>query len=191
LQQESWSNIAARAINLPMPEIGQAHFSMKPFIFEASTAVSATQEALYSFHENPKNISCIAPRSLVVLEVACNEKAEQGGIFQIHAKQFGLPIRWTGRWEKAECPALLVDTAISSPFAIWRHSHCFSPLPQGALLTDRVEYLLKGGLFGSMVSRFVMPLVFTGMFRARHAATRRFFSKINSTSRESSHSKAE
>jgi ligand-binding SRPBCC domain-containing protein len=113
---------------------------------------------------------------LTVQEITCQKQARPGGTFRIRARQFGLPIRWTGQWEKAEAPGLLVDTALSSPFAIWRHSHIFSKHPQGALLTDRVEYLLKGGFAGRIVSRWILPLVFAGMFRSRHEATRRHFS---------------
>ena len=149
---------------------------MKPFVFESSTPVTTTPEALYEFHENPENMRLIAPSTLTVQEIDCERQARPGGTFRIRARQFGLPIRWTGQWEKAEAPGLLVDTALSSPFAIWRHSHIFSPHPQGALLTDRVEYLLKGGFAGRIVSRWILPLVFAGMFRSRHEATRRHFS---------------
>jgi ligand-binding SRPBCC domain-containing protein len=148
---------------------------MKPYIFESSTPVKATPAALYKFHENPRNMKLIAPRSLKVEEIECREEAKAGDTFRIRATQFGLPIRWTGHWEKAEAPSVLVDTALSSPFAIWRHSHIFSTHPQGALLTDRVEYLLKGGWAGRLVSRWILPLVFAGMFRSRHEATRRHF----------------
>ena len=149
---------------------------MKPFVFESSTPVATTPETLYEFHENPENMRLIAPSTLTVQEIDCEKQARPGGTFRIRARQFGLPIRWTGQWEKAEAPGLLVDTALSSPFAIWRHSHIFSKHPQGALLTDRVEYLLKGGLAGRLVSRWILPLVFAGMFRSRHEATRRHFS---------------
>ena len=118
----------------------------------------------------------IAPSTLTVQEIDCERQARPGGTFRIRARQFGLPIRWTGQWEKAEAPGLLVDTALSSPFATWRHSHIFSQHPQGALLTDRVEYLLKGGFAGRIVSRWILPLVFAGMFRSRHEATRQHFS---------------
>jgi ligand-binding SRPBCC domain-containing protein len=149
---------------------------MKPFVFESSTPVATTPETLYEFHENPENMRLIAPSTLTVQEIDCEKQARPGGTFRIRARQFGLPIRWTGQWEKAEAPGLLVDTALSSPFAIWRHSHIFSKHPQGALLTDRVEYLLKGGFAGRIVSRWILPLVFAGMFRSRHEATRRHFS---------------
>ena len=158
-----------------MPQIGQAHFSMKPLVFESSTPVATSPEALYAFHENPENMRHIAPRSLAVQEIICQKQAKAGDTFRIRATQFGLPIRWTGQWEKAEAPGVLVDIALSSPFAIWRHSHIFSPHQQGALLTDRVEYLLKGGLAGWIVSRAILPVLFAGMFRSRHAATRRHF----------------
>lgn len=148
---------------------------MKPFVFESSTPVATSPEALYAFHENPENMRQIAPGSLAVKEIICQKQAKAGDTFRIRATQFGLPIRWTGQWEKAEAPGVLVDIALSSPFAIWRHSHIFSPHPKGALLTDRVEYLLKGGLAGWVLSRWILPLIFAVIFRSRHVATRQHF----------------
>lgn len=150
---------------------------MKPVIFERSVEISASAEELFRFHENPRNISKIAPPSLRVESVECEEAAREGGIFKIRASQFGLPIPWTGKWEAVEPPRLLLDIALDSPFAVWRHSHIFEDVPGGCRMTDRVEFLLKGGLLGGLVSRWAMPVFFAGMFRARHAATRRFFSK--------------
>jgi ligand-binding SRPBCC domain-containing protein len=117
----------------------------------------------------------IAPPSLVVRKIFCEPRAKIGETFRIQACQFGLPIDWTGQWERAEEPNLLIDTAIHSPFAFWRHSHIFSPHPDGAMLTDRVEHLMGGGLAGRMISWLVLPIVFAAMFRARHEATRRHF----------------
>jgi ligand-binding SRPBCC domain-containing protein len=160
-----------------MEKRGQAHFFSRPLRFERSVEVPASAEELFRFHENPMNISKIAPASLRVREVICEPTARVGGIFKIRASQFGLPIRWTGEWERVEAPGALVDTALESPFAVWHHSHLFEAVAGGCRMTDRVEYLLKGGWAGWLVSRVVMPIVFAGMFRARHAATRRWFSK--------------
>jgi len=159
---------------------------MKPFIYERSVEIPASAEELFHFHENPRNISKIAPASLRVESVECEETARVGGIFKIRASQFGLPIRWTGKWDAVETPRLLLDIAQDSPFAVWRHSHIFEEAPGGSRMTDRVEFLLKGGLLGSLISRLAMPVFFAGMFRARHAATRRFFSKSAQGSRSSS-----
>jgi ligand-binding SRPBCC domain-containing protein len=159
---------------------------MKPFVYERSVEIPASAEELFRFHENPRNISKIAPASLRVESVECEETARAGGIFKIRASQFGLPIRWTGKWETVEAPRLLLDIALDSPFAVWRHSHIFEDSSGGSRMTDRVEFLLKGGWLGSLVSQFAMPVFFAGMFRSRHAATRRFFSKSAPGSRSPS-----
>ena len=148
---------------------------MTTHVFKASTVLHADCAAVFAFHENPKNISKISPPSLRLKNVTCGEKAAAGEIFRIEASQFGLPIRWTGMWEKVEEPRLLLDVAISSPFKIWRHSHIFEDHPDGCLMTDQVEYLLKGGWLGALASGLVMPLIFTAMFHARHKATRDWF----------------
>lgn len=176
-----------RAVNLPMDTGGQAQFSPAgAVVFERSVSVPASAEELFRFHENPENIVKIAPASLRVESVECERKAREGGIFRIRASQFGLPIRWTGMWEQVDFPRALVDTAVHSPFAFWRHSHLFDLQANGCRMTDRVEFLLKGGWAGRVVSRLVMPLVFAAMFRARHAATVRWFSKSATESRNPS-----
>lgn len=148
---------------------------MTTHVFQASTRVSARPDVLFSFHENPENIRKIAPASLKICSVECASVAVEGGQFRIRASQFGLPIDWTGRWERVERPGILVDAGVRSPFQVWRHSHVFQADGDGSVMTDRVDYLLKGGVAGELVSRWILPLVFREMFRARHEATRRYF----------------
>ena len=150
---------------------------MTSHLFQASTPVSASPEALFAFHENPGNIRKIAPASLKLVAVECSAEAVESGQFRIRATQFGMPIDWVGRWERVERPRMLVDVAVRSPFLVWRHSHIFEAAADGSVMTDRVEYLLKGGIAGWCVSRWVTPVVFRSMFRARHEATRRYFAR--------------
>jgi ligand-binding SRPBCC domain-containing protein len=167
--------LLAGALKLAEAQIWSRLFPVKPFLFQASTPLAAPPQAVFAFHENPRNIARIAPPSLRIQLVECNEHAAPGADFRIRASQFGMPIDWTGRWETVEPPRLLVDVSVRSPFAHWRHSHIFDPHPSGTLMTDRVECLLKGGLAGALATHIAMPLVFAGMFRARHNATRKFF----------------
>lgn len=130
---------------------------------------------VFAFHENPKNIEKIAPPSLRIQRVDCEVRASLNDFFRIEASQFGLPIHWLGRWEKVERPHLLLDSGVESPFKIWRHSHIFQEHPDGCLMTDHVEFLLKGGWPGWLISKLMMPFIFGAMFRSRHEATRRWF----------------
>ena len=153
---------------------------MKTSVFEKSTILKASCESVFAFHQSPRNISRIAPSSLRVNEVVCDDTAVTGGIFRIRASQFGIPIHWVGQWERVEKPSLLVDTSLASPFVVWRHSHIFEPHPEGCRMTDRVEHRLKGGFLGALVSRWILPVFFMAMFHGRHVATRRFFAKSES-----------
>lgn len=144
-------------------------------VFTRSTLVRAGPRELFRFHENPHNLRRIAPPNLHILEIDARETAQPGERFTIALRQGPLTLRWTGCWETVDSPTLLIDTGIRCPFAVWRHHHIFEPRPDGAVLTDRVEFRLpwfRGGPFGDLVCRH---LVFPRMFAARHAATRRHF----------------
>ena len=144
-------------------------------VFTRSTLVPASAEDLYRFHENPHNLRRISPPGLTILEIRADETAHPGAEFALAVRQGMLALRWTGRWETAAAPRLLVDIGVKCPFALWRHHHIFEPRPEGALLTDRVEFRLPWRLGGPLGDLVCLHLVFPRMFAARHAATRAWF----------------
>jgi hypothetical protein len=148
-------------------------------IFQRSVYLETTPEAAYSFHEDPRNISKISPRSLKVHRVECSLPARAGENFLLDVSQFGLHLEWVGFWEDAvanSTPILrLVDGAKKSPFRHWRHHHLFLQRGDGTLMTDRVEYALPGGFLGRLLDLTVMRVIFVAVFHARHRATQRFF----------------
>ncbi len=152
-----------------------------PVRFEYSSLLAASVEEAYRFHENPENMRLITPASLRILRIACHPAARVGETFRVEASRFGVPIRWTGRWDVVEPGRRLVDSAPESPFAYWRHEHLFSPEDGRCRLTDRLEFQLRGGAVGHLVSRFLPLLVFRPMFRERHAATRDWFKRARAT----------
>ncbi len=144
-------------------------------VYTRSTLVSATPDELFRFHENPHNLLRIAPPGMPVPQIDAAETARPGDDFTIVLRQGPFTLHWTGRWETVAAPNLLIDTGLRCPFSFWRHHHIFEPRPQGALLTDRVEFRLPwrlGGPIGDLVCRFI---VFPRVFATRHAATRRLF----------------
>jgi ligand-binding SRPBCC domain-containing protein len=147
------------------------HFS----VFERSVLLDASPGEVYGFHEDPRNIVKISPPSLRVADVQCTVPARAGGGFRLRVSQFGLPLEWEGLWEEALPDTRLVDTALRSPFRHWRHSHLFRAEGTGTVMTDRVEYALPFGWIGRLLDITVMRVIFAGMFRARHNATREYF----------------
>lgn len=149
-------------------------------IFERSVLLDAPASEVYTFHEDPRNITKISPPSLKVERVECSVPAVAGEEFRLRVSQFGLPLEWIGIWEEAVPDTRLVDGARKSPFRHWRHQHLFRAEGSGTVMTDRVEYALQFGclgMLGRLLDVTVMRVVFTAMFLARHKATRAFFAK--------------
>lgn len=143
--------------------------------FTLSSPVPATPEELFRFHENPHNLRRISPPGLRILEIQAAAAAKPGGEFTVRVRQGPLTLRWKGRWETVAAPGLLVDAGLECPFALWRHHHIFAPHPDGALLTDRVEFRLPWNLGGPLADFVCRLVILPRMFAARHAATRAWF----------------
>jgi len=148
---------------------------MHTVFFSASTLLDATPTVVFAFHENPDNLRAIAPGSLRLQKITCEPVARTGDFFRIEASQFGLPIRWLGRWVRVESPGLLMDEAVESPFVFFQHRHEFVAGDGGTIMTDRVEYALPGGWAGWLIAATLGRVALSVMFRSRHTATRRYF----------------
>ncbi|MBM3495730.1 MAG: hypothetical protein FJX72_15610 [Armatimonadetes bacterium] len=65
-----------------------------------------------------------------------------------------------------------MDTALVSPYILWRHEHTFESVVGGVLLGDRVVYRLPFGPIGSLAHALVVRRQLNGIFdhRARVVA---------------------
>ena len=147
-----------------------------PSEFRRSVELDAPVERVYAFHADPRNIPKISPDWQRVVIREGQPQAEPGGEFEIVVKFFGLlPLRWRGVWREAEFPVRLVDEAIKSPFAYWRHRHSFEPLGSDRTrMTDHVSYRFVGGWPGRWLAETVGRIQFSLMFADRHARTQRW-----------------
>ena len=138
--------------------------------------LDASIERVFAFHGDPHNIKAISPGWQQVQVMEGQALPQAGEEFEIVVKFFGLvPLRWRGVWRTAECPTLLVDEAVASPFTYWRHQHEFEALgPDRTRMTDHVRYLFPGGWLGKCVGETFGRLQFYVMFRDRHARTQRW-----------------
>ena len=151
--------------------------------FERSVLLPATVPEVYSFHEDPRNITKISPPLLRVGRVECSLPVRAGEEFFLEMSLLGISMEWAGVWEIAEpgtrvgdTAARLVDCARKSPFLYWRHQHLFQPRGSETVMTDRLEYALLGGIPGRLLDATVMRVFFEIMFRARQRATQNYFS---------------
>ena len=148
----------------------------RPCEYRRSVELAAPVEKVFAFHENPYNIPRIAPAWQVVRVLEGADTARTGEQFQIEVRMLGLfPLRWRGVWREAITPGVLVDEALSSPFAYWRHRHLFEPLEGGRTrMTDHVSYLFPGGWLGKWFGETLGRIQFHFMFADRQKRTARW-----------------
>jgi ligand-binding SRPBCC domain-containing protein len=75
----------------------------------------------------------------------------EGTLLDYRLRLHGLALRWQSRivvWEPA---CRFVDRQVHGPYASWVHTHAFSPMQDGTLVTDMVDYAVPGG---RLVQRF-------------------------------------
>ena len=149
---------------------------LAPCRFQRAVELDASIEEVFAFHADPHNIKKISPRWQKVEVERGGAVPRPGADFQIVIRFFGLlPMRWHGVWREVRAPERLVDEALKSPFALWRHHHEFRAISERrTLMTDRVEYLFPGGWPGKWFGETFGRIQFHLMFADRHARTRRW-----------------
>ncbi|MDD2789694.1 MAG: SRPBCC family protein [Sulfurimonas sp.] len=137
-------------------------------IYEKTSLIECSLEALFAFHIDTKNLQTISPKNIKVTLLNKDFVAKEGAILKLKTVQNFLPIVWEVKIEKLEKPSLLVDVAIKSPFKFWKHSHIFTQKEDGVCeLKDRVQYTLPFGFLNCLLDSFVYHQL-EAMFVYRH-----------------------
>lgn len=141
-------------------------------VFEHTSLIRTTLEALTDFHADPKAFSRLTPPPIFA---------------QIHRRElvsltqgeleftlwFGpLPIRWLAEHQPSVNAHSFADYMQRGPMAYWRHEHIIEPQGDAVRLTDRITLAHKSG-FDGLLTRLMfdgLPLRF--LFIYRHLRTK-------------------
>jgi ligand-binding SRPBCC domain-containing protein len=130
-------------------------------------------ERVFAFFEDPGNLGRITPPWLnFSIRSMSTARIEQGSRITYRVKLMGLPMRWVSLIEEWEPGKRFVDTALVSPYILWRHEHTFEPIGGGVMLGDEVRYRLPFGPIGSMTHALLVRRQLEAIFsfRARTVA---------------------
>jgi uncharacterized protein (TIGR01777 family) len=132
--------------------------------FEMSTAVPASTEELFAWHERLGALLRLLPPFEPVELVSKTGQGLEVGVRIEVAARLG-PLRLTGVSRHVECqrPTGFVDEQERGPFAQWRHQHLFAD----GLVTDRIDWELPLGAVGRLAEGQVHAR-FERAFRFRH-----------------------
>lgn len=143
--------------------------------YERSIEIDAPAERLFRFHLDTRNAPLISPDNARFLAIEGDFPVVEGSEVRLRVRQPPIPTvqEWLIRIDRIVPGRLVVDEAIRSPFAAWRHEHRFEPLGPGRTrMTDHVTYRLPLGPLGEVVDRLVARRQLERMFALRQARTK-------------------
>ena len=71
-----------------------------------------------------------------------------------------------------------VDEQRFGPYAFWHHTHFFTPVTGGVLMTDVVHYKLPFGIFGRLAHWLFVKKQLNGIFHFRTQVLEQRFGKL-------------
>lgn len=128
---------------------------------------------VFAFFEDPRNLERITPSWLnFSIRSMSTPRIMQGTRITYRVAWMGVPMRWVTLIEAWEPGRRFVDTALVSPYILWRHEHTFQPEESGVTIGDEVEYRLPFGPVGSLMHALVVRRQLEAIFdfRARAVA---------------------
>ena len=137
-----------------------------------STILHCSQQKAFDFHCDTTNLPHITPPWIKVAIKQLRLPLHVKSTIELVITRFGLPQRWLMEIETLESPSLVVDKALHSPFAYFRHEHAFEKIDENTtLMSDKIVFKLP--LWP--LSFFVVPWIkkdLEKMFAYRHEKTR-------------------
>lgn len=143
--------------------------------FVKQSAIRATPERVFEFHEQPNVLSLLMPpwESARVIQPA---KISEVGAEAIIETTIAGPIRmrWVARHTLYDPPRLFEDVQVKGPFRSWRHRHVVEPHAEGAILRDEIDYEPPLGFLGRAIAPLLVERRLHKLFDYRHEVTRQW-----------------
>jgi len=96
----------------------------------------------------------------------------KGAVITYKLRVRGIPLRWVTEIESWDPPFQFVDLQTKGPYRFWRHTHRFSDVRDGTLITDEIEYALPFGALGRLAHRIQVARDLVQIFDYREQRVR-------------------
>lgn len=108
-------------------------------------------EKVFDFFCDATNLEDITPDLLQFKVLGMStETIQEGTTLEYQLKIHGIPKRWKTLIERWDPPHCFVDTQLEGPYSLWHHTHQFTPMRGGTMMSDTVIYQPPLGPFGRL-----------------------------------------
>lgn len=123
---------------------------------EREQLVPRPLDEVFAFFADAANLEAITPPELRFHLLTPHPiKMQPGATIDYALRLRGLPIRWPSEIVTWEPGRRFVDIQRRGPYALWEHTHEFSPVDGGTLVKDHVRYRLPLGSLGALAHALV------------------------------------
>lgn len=136
----------------------------------ATQHLSRPLDEVFPFFADAHNLEELTPRFLkfhVLTPKPIDMKS--GAIIRYRLKVRGIPIKWKTSILDWDPPHQFVDNQDSGPYALWHHTHTFTPTEDGTgtICTDVVRYRPAGWILAPIVNKLLVQKDVVNIFRYR------------------------
>lgn len=138
------------------------------FEFNQQQIINAPLEKVFSFFQQPENLSKTTPEWLN-FEILTKPPLimKEGAVFKYKIKLFGIPFYWETYISKYQHRKLFVDEQTKGPYKKWVHTHSFVESDGKVIMQDNVKYDLYGGPFKFLLNRIFIKKSIESIFNFR------------------------
>ncbi len=138
-------------------------------------------ETIWSFFCSPHNLEKITPADMAfVVKSDLPDGAIYPGL-QIDytvSPLLGIPLKWRTRITEVIPLERFVDFQERGPYKLWEHTHTFSAVEDGVLMTDHVRYALPFGPIGTLAHQLIVRKKLKDIFDYRFQVLEEKFNVI-------------
>lgn len=122
-------------------------------IFYCEQYLPFKRDKVFQFFAEAKNLETITPPLLHFQVLGMSTpNIQEGSLIDYKLKIHGVPVRWRTEILNWHPNQKFVDTQLKGPYTKWHHTHEFTDLGAGTLMTDLVRYQVPLGILGSLVA---------------------------------------
>ncbi len=125
---------------------------MKTWRLRSSLWIPHPPEVVFPYFADARNLEALTPAWLSFQILTPSPIVmKTGTLIDYRIGVRGLPLRWRTRIARWEPPYVFADEQLRGPYALWHHTHSFTPCDGGTTLSDQVAMRPRGGPLASLL----------------------------------------
>lgn len=131
---------------------------MRERLLEREQVLPVDIEAAFAFFSRAQNLEAITP-DFLRFRIVTPEPIEMavGTLIRYRLRLRGIPVSWLTRIDEWDPPRGFVDRQLEGPYALWHHTHEFTPAGDGRTrMIDRVRYGHRFGILGAVAEHLTV-----------------------------------